>query len=508
MRAGTFGAGLKYAGYDAVIFEGKAQAPVYVWIEDDRIEIRDASHIWGKWVPDTTDAVRAETADDASVACIGPAGEKLGLMASIQNEMHRSAGRGGLGAVMGSKNLKAIAVKGSKPVRVADVKALEAAIWSARAKVAVNPVAQGLNKFGTEVLVNILNEIGCLPTRNYNDGYFPTADKVGGESLAKDILVRRKGCFACVISCGRVSRVKDAKYAGEGEGPEYEAGWAYGPDCGIDNLSAVVKANLLCNELGLDSISTPATIACVIDMAVSGVLPAEDFDGLDIRWGNPDLIVELTRRIGLREGLGDKAALGSYRFAEMYGHPEFAMTAKKQEIPAYDARGIQGIGLEYATCNRGGCHVKGYTIAVEVLGNGLRLDPREIKGKPAIVKAFQDMTAAVDASGGCIFGTFGMVADDYAAMLSALTGIQYSPADYVRAGERIWNLEREFNLKAGFTAKDDTLPERLFKVPIQTGPSKGLLSRVREMLPEYYSVRGWNEQGLPTPEKLHELELA
>ena len=184
------------------------------------------------------------------------------------------------------------------------------------------------------------------------------------------------------------------------------------------------------------------------------------------------------------------------------------MSAKKQEIPAYDARGIQGIGLEYATCNRGGCHVKGYTVAVEVLGSGMRLDPREIKGKPALVKAFQDMTAAVDASGGCIFGTFGMVADDFAAMLSALTGIHYTPGDYVRAGERIWNLERQFNLKAGFTAKDDTLPERLYKSPIQTGPSKGLVSRVPEMLPEYYSVRGWNEEGVPSPEKLQELQLA
>ena len=505
---GVFGAALKYAGYDAVIFEGKAEKPVYVWIKDDQVEIRDAGHLWGKWVPDTTDAVRSETDEDASVACIGPAGEKLGLMASIQNEMHRAAGRGGMGAVMGSKNLKAIAVRGSKSVQVADVKALEAAVWSARAKVAANPVAQGLNKHGTDILVNILNEIGALPTRNWNDGHFPTAEKVGGESLTKEVLARRKGCFACVISCGRVSHIKDPKFAGEGEGPEYEAGWAYGPDCGVDNIYAVTKANHLCNELGLDSISTPATIACLIDMAVSGVLPREDWDGLDICWGNPELIVELTKRIGLRQGIGDKVALGSYRFAELYGHPEFSMTVKKQEMPAYDARGIQGIGLQYATCNRGGCHVKGYTIAVEVLGNGMRLDPREIKGKPAIAKAFQDVTAAVDASGGCIFGTFGMVADDYAAMLSALTGIHYSPADYVQAGERIWNLEREFNLKAGFTAKDDTLPERLYKKPSQTGPSKGLVSRVPEMLPEYYSARGWTAEGVPTPEKLHELQLA
>jgi aldehyde:ferredoxin oxidoreductase len=504
---GVFGSVMKYAGYDAFVIEGKSEKPVYLWINDDRVEIRDASHLWGKWVPDTTDAVREETDADASVACIGPAGEKLALMASIQNEMHRAAGRGGVGAVMGSKNLKAIALRGSKAVRVADVKALETAIFAARAKLAVNPVAQGLGRHGTDILVNIHNEIGCLPTHNYQDGHFPTADKIGGESLTKEVLVRKKGCFSCVISCGRVSRVRDPKYAGEGEGPEYEAAWGYGPDCGVDNLSAVVKANMLCNELGMDSISAPATIACAIDLAEAGLLPKEDFDGLDIRWGNAELMVELTKRMGLRQGIGDKLALGSYRFASLYGHPEYSMTVKKQEIPAYDARGIQGIGLQYATCTRGGCHVKGYTIAVETLGNGVKLDPRETKGKPAVVKAFQDMTAAVDASGGCIFGTFGMVADDFAAMLSALTGVHYSPADYVQAGERIWNLERDFNLKAGFTAKDDALPERLTKSPIKTGPSKGQVSHVPEMLPEYYKLRGWDEAGVPTHEKLQELQL-
>lgn len=506
---GVFGAVMKYAGYDAVIFEGKADKPVYVWIKDDQVEIRDAAHLWGKWVPDTTEAVRNETDADASVACIGPAGEKLALIASIQNEMQRAAGRGGLGAVMGSKNLKAIALRGTNAVRVADVKGLQDAVGAARAKLAANPIAQGLNRHGTEILINIHNEIGCLPTRNYHDGQFAAAEKISGETLTKDFLVRKKGCFACVISCGRVTRVTDPKYASEGEGPEYEAGWAYGANAGVDNLSAVTRANHLCNELGLDSISTPTTIACVIDLAESGFLPAADFDGLDIRWGNADLAVELTKRIGLREGIGDKAALGSYRFAELYGHPEYSMSVKKQEIPAYDARGIQGIGLELATSNRGGCHIKGYTIEVETLGNGgVRLDPREIKGKPAVVKAFQDLTAAVDASGGCIFGTFGMVADDYAAMLSALTGVHYSPEDYLKAGERIWNLERQFNLKAGFTAKDDKVPERLTTLPIQTGPSKGLVSRVPEMLPEYYSLRGWNEEGVPSAEKLHELQLA
>jgi len=302
--------------------------------------------------------------------------------------------------------------------------------------------------------------------------------------------------------------VTNPKYAGEGEGPEYEAAWSMGPDCGIDNLDAVTRSNHLCNELGLDPISVGATVACAMDMYEAGLIPREDACGVDMSFGNSDALVELTRQIGLREGLGDRLAEGSYRFAASYGHPEFSMTVKKQELPAYDPRGVQGIGLEYATCNRGGCHVKGYTIAVEVLGNGAKLDPRVTKDKPFWVKLFQDLTAAIDASGGCIFGTFGMGGDDYAAMLSTLTGVTYSTEDYIKAGERIWNLERLFNLGAGFTRKDDALPERLTKSPIKSGPAKGEVSHVPEMLPEYYALRGWDGDGVPTKERLQQLELA
>jgi aldehyde:ferredoxin oxidoreductase len=227
-----------------------------------------------------------------------------------------------------------------------------------------------------------------------------------------------------------------------------------------------------------------------------------------VSFGNTEALVELTKAIGLREGLGDRLALGSYRFAESLGHPEFSMTVKKQEMPAYDPRGVQGIGLEYATCNRGGCHVKGYTIAVEVLGNGAKLDPRVTKDKPHWVKLFQDLTAAIDASGGCIFGTFGMGGENYAALLSTLTGVPYSVQDYLDAGERIWNLERQFNLRAGFTAKDDVLPERMTQSPIKTGPAKGHVSKVPEMLPEYYELRGWDSNGVPTAERLQKLQLA
>jgi aldehyde:ferredoxin oxidoreductase len=459
-------------------------------------------------VPDTTDAVRAETDEEAKVACIGPAGEKQVLFAAIMNEMHRAAGRSGVGAVMGSKNLKAIAVAGTGAIKVADPKGFEAAVQKARKKVAANPVGgAGLKAYGTEVLVNILNQIGSLPTRNYQDGYFPEANKVGGETLSATLLVRAKGCFSCVISCGRVTKTKDPKYAGEGEGPEYEAGWSMGPSCGIDNLEAITKANFLCNELGMDSITMGATVACAMDLFEAGLISKEDCEGLDLHFGNADTMVKLTRQTGLREGLGNKLALGSYRFASLYGHPEYSMTVKKQEIPAYDPRGIQGIGLEYATCNRGGCHVKGYTIAVEVLGNKANLDPRVTTAKAFWVKLFQDLTAAVDASGGCIFGTFGMDGDDYAAMLSALTGVSYTVESYMEAGERIWNLERLFNLRAGFTKKDDALPARLTETPIKTGPAKGMLSKVPEMLPEYYQLRGWDENGVPTEKTLERLQL-
>jgi len=506
---GTFGPELHYAGYDALVIEGKAAKPVYLWIKDDQVEIRDASALWGQMVPETTDLVRKETDEEAKVACIGPAGEKLVLFAAIMNDMFRAAGRSGVGAVMGSKNLKAVAVVGTKPIQVADPKAFETAVLKGRKLLKEHPVGgAGLKAYGTDVLINILNETGALPTRNYRDSQFATADKVGGESLSANILVRPKGCFSCVISCGRVTHVTNPKYATEGEGPEYEAAWAMGPDCGIDNLDAVAKSNMLCNELGLDPISLGATVACAMDLYEAGILSPKETDGMNLSFGNPDALVELTRKIGLREGLGDRLALGSYRFASSLGHPEFSMTAKKQELPAYDPRGVQGIGLEYATCNRGGCHVKGYTIAVEVLGCGAKLDPHATKDKPAWTKLFQDLTAAIDASGGCIFGTFGMGGDNYAELLSALTGINYTTEEYIKAGERIWNLERLFNLRAGLTAADDTLPERLLKSPVKAGPAKGEVSHVPEMLPEYYKLRGWNEKGVPTKDCLAKLALA
>ncbi len=505
---GSFGPELKYAGYDMVIFEGKSPKPVYLWIKDEQVELRDASAIWGKEVPETTEMIRTETDEEAKVACIGPAGEKLSLIACILNELGRAAGRSGVGAVMGSKNLKAVAVVGTGAVTVGNKAAFDAAEQDARAKIKAHPVGgTGLKAYGTDVLVNILNSVGSLPTRNFNDGYFANADKIGGETLAKDLLLRPRGCFSCVIECGRATKVTNPKFAGEGEGPEYETAWGFGPDCGIDNLDAVTKANYLCNDLGLDTISTATTIACAMDLYENGIITLKDTGGIPLNFGDAETMVQMVRMMGAREGFGDKMADGSYRLAASYGHPEYSMSVKKQEMPAYDPRGVQGIGLHYATSNRGGCHVRGYTISVEVLGNPVKMDQHTTEGKPELVITFQNLTAALDSTGACLFTTFGIGGDELAALLSGATGIPYSVEEFMKAGDRIWNLERMWNLAVGMSSKDDQLPTRLVCEPIPTGPSKGEVSRLPEMLPEYYKLRGWDENGVPTPEKLHALGL-
>jgi aldehyde:ferredoxin oxidoreductase len=506
---GTWGPALKYAGYDVVIFEGKAPKPVYVWIKDQTVEIRDASHLWGKTVPDTSDAIRAETDKDAHVACIGPAGENQVLYACIMNDLHRAAGRSGVGAVMGSKNLKAVAVIGTGAVTCANKEGFERAVLKVRETIHKHPIGgTGLRLYGTDVLTNVLNQIGGHPTKNFQDGQFANADKIGGESVSAKVLQRPKGCFACVISCGRVSKVNSAKYKGEGEGPEYESAWGFGSDCMIDDLDAVTKANFLCNEYGMDTITMGATIACAMELYDIGAITKADTGGIALEWGNAEAMVEMTRLTGVGEGFGKKLALGSYRLGEMYGHPELSMSVKKQEIPAYDPRAIQGIGLQYATANCGAAHVRGYTISPEVLGTPEKVDKDTIEGKPELVILYQNLTAALDATGACLFTTFGIGAPELAELLSTLTGSEYSTDDFMKCGDRIWNLERLWNLRAGLSEKDDILPARLLKLALKTGPSKGAVSRLPEMRPQYYERRGWDASGVPTEATLRELGLA
>ena len=503
---GYWGPELKYAGYDMIIFEGKSEKPVYLDIYNGKVLIKDAADLWGLDVPKTTAAILAKSDPDAKVACIGPAGENMVLMASIMNDEHRAAGRSGVGAVMGSKKLKAIVVRGTNGVKIGDKDKFLKAVRDSRKLLFENGVTNaGLPAYGTNVLVNILNSVGSHPTRNFRESCFETADKIGGETLTATRLHRNKACASCVIGCGRVAW-SEGKFAGEGEGPEYETAWSFGSDCGIDDLDLVNKANFMCNELGLDTITMGATIAAAMELYEIGALSKEEA-GFELNFGNKDAVVALVEATAYRKGFGNDLAEGSFRLGTKYGHPEVSMTCKKQEMPAYDPRGIQGIGLNYATSNRGGCHVRGYTISPEILGLPEKLDQQSIKEKPVWVKAFQDLTSAVDAAGMCLFTTFALGAPAIAAQLSGATGVEYSADDVAKIGEKIYNMERMYNMSVGFTKADDTLPARMFNEPIPDGPMKGKVSRLSEMLPEYYNIRGWDENGVPTEDKLRELGL-
>lgn len=504
---GTFGPELKYAGWDGIIFEGRSPSPVYLWIDNNEVKLCPADELWGQDVYTATDLLKAATDEEAKVACIGPAGENLVKFACIMNEYHRAAGRSGVGAVMGSKNLKAIVVRGTGSVVVKDPQAFIEAAKDARRKLREHPVTgEGLGAYGTNILVNILNEHGGLPVKNFSEAaVFPNAEKISGEYQAEKYLVRNKGCFGCCIGCGRVTDIPKGPFKSAGEGPEYEATWTFGSNLNIDDFEAICKANFLCNELGLDPITLGGTIACATEMMEKGIIPRT---AAPLRWGDGAVLVDMVTKTAYREGFGDELAEGSYRLAEKYGYPEYSMTAKKQEMPAYDPRGQQGIGLNYATSNRGGCHVRGYMTSPEVLGIPEKVDPDATEGKAALLKAFQDLTGLVDSAGVCLFVTFAIGLPEIAAQLRTATGLDISDDEYYQVGDRIWNLERLFNLRAGFSKQDDTLPPRLLNEPMKDGPHKGRVVELDVMLPEYYSLRGWDEEGVPTPEKLQELGLA
>ena len=492
---GHFGPELKYAGYDGIIFEGVSDHPVYLYINDDTVELRDAQELWGKTVYDTTDELNKACGSSFRISCIGPTGENLCLYAGVMNDKHRAAGRGGMGAVMGSKKLKA------RPEGFMD------AIENARKVLKAHPVTgEGLGAYGTEILVNIINESGALPLRNGRDGsLYADADNISGETLAEKYLVRNKGCFGCCIGCGRIVDIPDGPFKSRGEGPEYEAGWSFGADCGIDDLEAVCKANFICNEYGFDPITLGSTIACAMELFEAGYLTEEDTGGIPIRFGDAATMVRLAEMTGKNEGFGAQLAMGSYRLAERYGHPELSMSVKKQEMPAYDGRAMQGIGLEYATSNRGGCHVRGYMTSPEVLGLPVKMDPLVTEGKASMLKVFQDLTALIDSVGICLFTSFAIGLPEVAAQYREAVGSDESDTDILLKGERVWNLEKKFNIAAG--VEKDTLPPRLLREHLPEGPAKGKVNDLYTMLAEYYQVRGWDAEGVPTPDKEKELGL-
>ena len=521
---GYWGAELKFAGWDMVIFEGKSPKPVYLFIEDDKAELLDADYIWGKTVWDTEPAIKTKHQDPLiRVSSIGRSGENGVLYSAIVNDLHRAAGRSGVGAVMGSKNLKAIAVRGTKGVgNVKNPKAFMAAAKEAKKVLAGNAVTgQGLPAYGTQVLMNVINEVGALPTRNHRDVQFEGAKDISAEAMAtpratdgKAHLVTNQACFGCTIACGRISKIDEThftvqnrpQYWGANGGLEYEAAWALGAANGVKDLEALQFANLICNEDGIDPITFGATVGAVMELYEMGVLTKEQI-GIEAPFGSAEALCHLAEITARSEGFGKEMGLGSKRLTEKYGHPDLSMSVKGQEFPAYDGRVIQGIGLGYATSNRGACHLRGYTIASEVLGIPIKTEPTDTDGKPELLKAFQDATAAFDAAGICIFTSFAWTLNDVAPQVQAACGDEFTVENLTLIGERIWNMEKDFNLRAGFTRKDDMLPKRLMTEAAKTGPAKGVVSGLDKMLPIYYQVRGWDEEGRIKPETRKRLGL-
>ncbi len=520
---GYFGAELKFAGWDMVIFEGRSEKPVYLSIEDDQVELRDAAHLWGKTVWQTEEIIKKSHQDPQVRVCsIGRAGENGVLYACIVNDLHRAAGRSGGGTVMGSKNLKAVAVRGTGGVAVRDGKGFMKAAAAAKKVLADNAVTgQGLPTYGTQVLMSVINVMGALPTRNHRDVLFEGAGKIGAEAMRQKRpsdghaqLVTNAACFGCTIACGRIAKIDEThfsvvnkpEYWGASGGLEYEAAWALGAANGVGDLEALQYANLICNEDGYDPISFGATVGAAMELFELGILTEAQI-GMTAPFGSAQALTKLAEMTAQGVGFGKELGLGSKRLCAKYGRPELSMTVKGQEFPAYDARGIQGMGLTYATSNRGACHLRSYTVASEVLGIPIKTDPLVTEGKAELVKAFQDATSVFDSAGVCIFTTFAWTLADLQPQLDAACEGGWSMEKLAELGERIWNMERQFNLAAGFTAKDDDLPPRLKTEPAKTGPAKGLVSGIDKMRPEYYQARGWDGQGVPTRETLARLGL-
>ena len=494
---GYWGMQFKRTGYDVLIVHGKAQKPVWIEIKGDQVAFHDASELWGMRVFALTEKL-GQNNNKRNVLCIGPAGENLTRIAAIMNDRERALARGGPGAVMGSKNLKAIVVEGSERPEIEDKERFKFMLYETRKLLAASPLtSQALPEFGTVVLMNIMNTIGALSTRNHQQTQFEGAEAISGEELTEKYLVKNASCWACPIGCTRISRTEKV----EGEGPEFETTWAFGAQCGIDNLPAIIEANSLCNDLGLDTISTGSTIACAMELSEKGVIDS------DLRFGRADLLARCVEDMAYRRDLGAEMADGSLRLATKYGHPELSMSAKGLEMPAYDPRGMQGQGLLYATSNRGGCHMRGNMVGLEVLGLPKLIDRFQVQGKSSFVILHQNSSAAIDSLVICKFTNMGVADEYFARVLSAVTGVQYATGDMIKVGERVWNLERLYNLREGFTKKDDTLPPRLLQEAPIDGPSQGWVVQLEPMLKEYYRSRGWDEEGVPKRRKLEELGL-
>jgi len=510
---GSFGTELKRAGYDAVIFKGKAEKPVYVWIDDDSVQLLDASHLMGKSPTETEDIIREDLGDYyIRVAAIGPAGEKLARIACIINDRTRAAGRTGMGAIMGSKNLKAIAVRGTHDITVAKPDEFMEFVkeFHERTK---GPATQKYRTLGTPLNVLVHNALACMPTRNYNNASFEGAEKVSGETLNERFVAKIIGCSSCAMRCEHVCVVPEGPYKGTMTRMEYEPLWAMGPYCGIDRLDAIIKGMDLCNYYGIDSISAGVIVGFAMDCYENEILTEKDLDGIDARFGNHEALVQLIEKIGKREGIGDILAEGVKIAGEKIGKgaEKLAQHIKGVEVTGYDLRCLKTAALGFAVSFRGADHNRHGAYSFDVKGKVNRLVVEKGRGK--MVKDMEDQYTIIDSLIVCKFsrGTYYKEFEDMAKLYTLVTGFEVTAEDMRRSGERINNVARLFNVREGLGRKDDTLPYKVMHLPVpDEGPSKGAYVSQEELdllLDDYYEARGWNKDGIPTIEKLKELGM-
>lgn len=506
---GWTGAKLKWAGFDGLVFKGKAEKPNYAYIEDGKVTLHDASELWGKGVHDTIKLMQDKYGADVGVMAIGPAGENLVRFAAWINADNRASGRGGTGAVGGSKNLKCIVIKGD---RVNKPKPVDLEKFSAFNKKALDKVREvpttlpkkgDLHTYGTNVLANMVNEIGAYPTYNAKRTDFPETENVSGETVSETIWVKSPTCYMCPVACKKEVEITEGKHKGlHMESMEYESVWAFGAMCGNPDVNSIAAMIDRCNDFGLDTIETGDALAMTMEATEKDLV-----DGLE--WGDTDAMLELIHKIAFREGLGNDLAEGMDPCSKKWGDPSIAMTVKGLSIPAYDPRGIKGMGIGYATSNRGACHLRGYTPAAEVvgyvLGEANTVDPLDWKGKGELVGVFQNVYGFTDSLNVCKFGTFAIPLDVYAGLYSAVTGVPLDANGLLKIGERVYNLERYYNNLNGFREGSDYLPKRFLEEP-GTGAAAGSVCELDEMLEEYYAFRDW-ENGVVPESKLKELEI-
>jgi aldehyde:ferredoxin oxidoreductase len=507
---GSLGPEFKYAGYDALIITGASDSPVIILIEDGKVSIVPAPDYWGLDTIETHKKIKDTYSNEHRVACIGPSGENLSPLAGILTE-YRSFGRGGAGAVMGSKKLKAVVVNGTGYLNTAEYKEFSRMVREATNELSNAPdTGSAKPEFGTNVILSLMDHTGIHPNMNFNRSTLDV--KPIDEFEVQRFFERHRACFSCTIRCSKISRVKEGPLKGAfTEGPEYETVWSFGGQCGNNDIPTIIEAEHLCDAYGLDAVSVGNVVGFLMDCYARGLIGPEDTNGLELTWGNHEAILEVVRLIGMNEGPGCSWALGVKRLEEIIsGAHGLGAHVKGMELPAYDPRASKGMALAYATSDRGGCHLRSWPIGEEIMNTSSPLGLHTTEFKPELVKSQQDYYCLVNCSGLCLFAAFTLSLEQIAPLFASLTGIEsFGSGEYLlQAGERVNNLVRLFNLREGLTADQDSLPERFKTQPLADGPCKGETVDVSELVQTYYKVRGWTADGKPTRELLEKLDLA